>query len=257
MDKTFNENNGDFYDLEYFLSLEYRRFSGAHSGHTENILKTFKTLNLQGKRVLDVGCGGGFFTQEMAKLGAEVVGCDYSQYAIKFAQERYPNLKIVQQSAYDIDKLGINNLDFIFAIELVEHLSQPEIFFEKVLKILNPQGGRLIVTTDNEEYLFEKVPFNRLRNLLMRISAAGRAQRLIAKVEAYRRQFKNYHQGHINLNSARTWIERIEKAGFSIEKVAVFSAVAIPLLDAIGRFLPLFRRGDHVLVIAKVPKKDI
>lgn len=255
-DLRFCEQNSEFYDLEYYLSLEYRCLSGAHFGYIKNFLKTIKTLNLKGKRVLDVGCGGGFFTQKIAESGAKVMGCDYSPFAVQFAKERYPHLKIVQNSAYEIDKLGIKGLDFIFALEVLEHMSRPEIFFEKALKLLNPKDGRLLLTTDNEDYLFKKVPFNRVHNFLMRTSSGGRAVRLIDKVERLRRRFKNYHQGHINLSSGELWAEKIKKAGFNIEKVIVFSSISIPLIDAFCGFIPLFSRGDHVLVIAKVLPKN-
>lgn len=251
MNETFDEKNSDFYDLEYFLSLEYRYFSGANSSHVKNILKNLKDSDLKGKRVLDIGCGGGFLTQEMARLGADVVGCDYSQYAIEFAKERYPSLNIIRHSAYEIDDLGMSDLDLITAFDVVEHLDRPEIFFEKAFKILNPQRGKLIITTDNENYLFQKVPFNRLRNLLMRTSFSGRASRLIGRVEAYRRRFKNYHQSHVNLLTAEIWLEKVKKAGFQIEKVSVYPFVAIPIIDFLSVFLPSSIKGDHQLIIAK------
>lgn len=255
--KKFREHNGGFYDLEYYLSLEYRCLSGAHFGYVKNFIKTIKALDLKGKRVLDVGCGSGFFTQKIAESGARVVGCDYSPWAVQFARERYPGLKIVQNSAYEIDKLGIKNLDFIFALEVIEHMSRPEIFLEKALKMLNPKDGRLLITTDNEDFLFKKAPFNRAHNLLMRTSSGGRAVRLIDKVEKSRRQFKNYHQGHINLSNGKSWVEKIKKAGFTIEKVVAFSSISIPLIEFFCGFLPLYSRGDHILIIAKVPEKGI
>lgn len=248
--KTFDEENSDFYDLEYFLSLEYRYFSGANKSKIKNILKCLKDLNLEGKQALDVGCGGGFFTNELSKLGTKVIGCDYSQYAVRFAKERYPDLNIIQQSAYKIDALEISNLDLICAFDLVEHLKCPEIFFEKAFKILNPQGGKLIITTDNENYLFSKKPFNHLRNLLLRTSSSGRACRQIGKVEAHRRQFKNYHQSHINVTTADSWIDKIRESGFQIEKVSIYPLIAIPLLDFFAIFLPLSIKGDHQLIIA-------
>ena len=78
MKHSFDEKNSDFYDLEYFLSLEYRYLSGAHSSKIKNILKHLNRLGLKDKKILDVGCGGGFFTNKIAELGADVTGCDYS-----------------------------------------------------------------------------------------------------------------------------------------------------------------------------------
>ena len=252
MENYFNEKNSDFYDLEYFLSLEYRYFSGAHQSKVKNILKYLDNLGLQGKRVLDVGCGGGYLTNEISKLGARVIGCDYSKYAIKFTKERYPNLDIVQCSAYEIDKLGIEKLDLVTAFDLLEHLRYPEIFLNKALKILK-LGGRLVINTDNGKYLFKKKPFNRLRNLLMRTSSSGRAYRLIGKVEAHRRQLKNYHQSHINIETPEEWINKINQAGFQIERMVIYPLIPIPILDFLCKFLPPFLRSDHLLIVARVP----
>lgn len=246
----FKESNSDFYDLEYFLSLEYRYFSGSHITRVKKILKCLKRLNLKGKQVLDVGCGGGFLTYKISQLGANVTGCDYSQYAIKFAKERYPKLKIIRHSAYEIDSLTINNPDFITVFDVIEHMSRPEVFLEKSFKILKP-GGKLIISTDNESYLFSKPPFSYIRNLLMRTSSSGRAFRLIKKVESYRRRsFKNYHQGHINVMSSDVLLKKITQAGFMIEKIEIYSLISIPILDFFQFFLPSSIKGDHQIVVA-------
>lgn len=54
----FKEENSDFYDLKYYISLEYRYFSGAHGSKVRNILSLMD--DVKGKKCLDVGCGGGF-----------------------------------------------------------------------------------------------------------------------------------------------------------------------------------------------------
>ena len=249
INKSFNEVDNDFYDLEYFLSLEYRYLSGAHASRVNNIFKRLDNLKLKGKHILDVGCGGGFITNKILQLGGRVTGCDYSQYAIKFAEERYPKLKINKCSAYEIGSLEVNDLDLITAFDVVEHLAHPEIFFRNSFKILK-RGGRLIVGTDNENYIFLKHPFNHLKNILMKTSSSGRAYQLIKKVEAPRRHFKDYHQSHINTMSIDNLLKRISKVGFQIEEIAVFPIVSIPLLDFFSKFLPLFMRGDYQLITA-------
>jgi len=109
----------------------------------------------------------------------------------------------------------------------------------------------LAIATDNEDYLFNKKPFNRLRNLLLRTSSSGRAYRLIKKVEAHRRQFKNYHQSHINVMSHKELKREIAAAGFKIVKMAIYPIVSVPILDFFSMFLPFSIKGDHQLIIAK------
>ena len=65
----FVESNSDFYDLEYFLSMEDRYLSGAHGARIRNILSTIGSV--KGKRCLDIGCGGAYFTNELHKKGVE------------------------------------------------------------------------------------------------------------------------------------------------------------------------------------------
>jgi len=125
---NFNENNSDFYDLEYYISLEYRYFSGAHDSKIKNIFKHLDKLELNNKNILDVGCGGGFLTNKILELGSNVIGCDYSKSAIKFSRERYPKLKVIRSSAYEIDKLELNNIDLITSFDVIEHLKFPDIF---------------------------------------------------------------------------------------------------------------------------------
>jgi len=249
MDK-FNEKNSDFYDLEYFLSLEYRYFSEAHSSRIKNIFKCLNHLDLKGKRGLDVGCGGGFLTKKLSQLGIKVIGTDYSQSAIQFAKERYPELDFLNVSAYEIDDLEVKDLEIITAFDIIEHLEHPQIFLKKIFKTLKP-NGLLAIATDNEDYLFNKKPFNRLRNLLLRTSSSGRAYRLIKKVEAHRRQFKNYHQSHINVMSHKELKREIAAAGFKIVKMAIYPIVSVPILDFFSMFLPFSIKGDHQLIIAK------
>ncbi len=246
----FDEKDDGFYDLEYFLSLEYRYFSKFSSSRLGHIFKHLNGLGLKGKSVLDVGCGGGFFTDRMSKMGARVIGCDYSRYAVEFAKERYPGLKVIQHSAYEIDQLDIESPDLITAFDVIEHLGKPEVFLEKVFKILKP-GGRIVITTDNDDYFFSKFPFNHMRNILMRTSASGRAYRLIKKVEIHRRQFKDYHPGHISPVSSKELLKRITQTGFKVEKKDIYPLVSIPLLDFFAMFLPSSIKGDHQLVIAR------
>jgi len=98
-------------------------------------------------RVLDVGCGDGFFAHEISKLGGveEVVGLDVSETAIKIAQGRYPHIEFLVAPITDVP-LPDAYFDTISAIEVVEHvLDVPKMFeeFNRLVKI----GGHICSTT--------------------------------------------------------------------------------------------------------------
>src|SRR5690606_33387156 len=52
---------------------------------------------LQGRSLLDCGCGPGHLCAEAAKRGATVTGCDYSHRMLEIAKEKYPNISYVHQ----------------------------------------------------------------------------------------------------------------------------------------------------------------
>lgn len=50
--------------------------------------------NVKGKRVLDIGCGNGFFSSMIAERGAKIVGFDISEKQIEFAKDNEEKLKL-------------------------------------------------------------------------------------------------------------------------------------------------------------------
>ena len=76
------------------------------SGYAEHIARYMFIGNVQGKRVLDVGCGVGYGADYLAKKGAaEVVGVDYSDEALTYAKEHYiaPNLAFFKDDAQKLE----------------------------------------------------------------------------------------------------------------------------------------------------------
>lgn len=128
---------------------------------------------LHGKQVLDLGCGGGIYSQALAAAGAEhVIGMDFSREMLEGAAwncREYDNISFVQGSALET-RLGADSVDVLLQRALIHHIQQLDQCFLEAWRILKP-GGRLIVQDRTPEdcaltgsvthprgYLFEIFP---------------------------------------------------------------------------------------------------
>lgn len=245
--KPFNETNSDFYDTEYYISLEYRYFSGAHSSKIKNILSCLK--NIKGKRCLDVGCGGGFFMNEMSKRGALVTGIDYSRFGIMFAKERFPQLDLRVGSVHDLNMFESNTFDIVTLFDIIEHISDQKKAFLEIQRVLKPKG-LLILATDVENGLWSKWKIPGIIRKTQHFSKDGRAYLMIKKVESYRKQFKDYHPGHIGLLSYEDIRALLQKCNFQIIEHQIYPLVGVPIRDFFLKLLAKQFRGDHQCIVA-------
>lgn len=110
--------------------------------------------SMTGSRVLDLGCGGGDVTLELARLvGPEgsVVGIDFDEEKLAIAQDEAINMgfRNVRYCAGDIQSpdffgtLGAS-FDVIYARFLLSHLTDPDLILKSIVKSLAP-GGQLLV----------------------------------------------------------------------------------------------------------------
>jgi len=102
---------------------------------------------LAGKRVLDAGCGDGYFTRLIKKQGAEqVVGTDYSARALSFARLLAPGIDFTEADLMQLPYEDVS-FDVVFLVEVLEHIpsdGQKHIVRE-LARILKP-GGLCIIT---------------------------------------------------------------------------------------------------------------
>lgn len=96
-------------------------------------------------RLLDVGCGNGYFTQWLARKGWQVWGLDHSFLNIQRAHREFPSLHWVVGSALALP-FPRASFDVVVCSEVLEHLPDDQAAIDEIARILKP-GGRLILTT--------------------------------------------------------------------------------------------------------------
>lgn len=105
-------------------------------------------------RLLDVGCGTGFFLSMAKKRGWEVEGVEISNEHAKLAQEQF-NVSVQNSNFIDVD-FKPASYDAITMWDLLEHLEDPWASLKKARSLLKP-GGVLVVFTINSASLFNRV----------------------------------------------------------------------------------------------------
>lgn len=108
-----------------------------------------RRAEISGARILDVGCGGGILSEELAKRGGLVTGLDAEESAIVAAKRHQgPNGKIRYLQMDIKDYYPEEQFDIITCMEMLEHVDRPEIVIAECSRLLKP-GGKFIVSTIN------------------------------------------------------------------------------------------------------------
>jgi 2-polyprenyl-3-methyl-5-hydroxy-6-metoxy-1,4-benzoquinol methylase len=111
------------------------------------IIEWLRSLNLKTPSLLDYGCGTGWFTDELSKLGS-AVGVDLSPEAIAAAQARYSGPTFMAANLFDLS-LNDRQFDAIVSQEVIAHVVDPAEYVARITTMLKP-GGFLVLTTANK-----------------------------------------------------------------------------------------------------------
>ena len=107
---------------------------------------------LSGKRVVDVGCGGGILTEAMARAGAQVTGIDLAEKPLGVARLHLlesglqADYRLVSAEALAEEQPG--GFDVVTCMEMLEHVPQPESTLRACAALLKP-GGHAFFSTLN------------------------------------------------------------------------------------------------------------
>ena len=158
--------NADQAELDKFGDLAHRwwdpnsEFKPLHDINPLRLDWIDKAVGLSGKRILDVGCGGGLLSEGMAARGAKVTGIDLSEKPLGVAKLHL--LESGQQ--VDYRKISVEALaeempaafDAVTCLEMLEHVPNPSSVVTACAKLVKP-GGQVFLSTLNrnpKSYLF-------------------------------------------------------------------------------------------------------
>lgn len=172
--------NADPLELEKFSQLAHRwwdpnsEFKPLHEINPLRMNYIDELAGLEGKTVLDVGCGGGILSEGMASRGAIVTGIDLSDKALKVAKLHL--LESGQQVEYrkitteSLAKEQPQHYDIVTCMEMLEHVPDPMSIIRSCAKLAK-SGGWVFFSTINrnpKSYLFAIIGAEYILKLLPR-----------------------------------------------------------------------------------------
>ncbi|MFC0444932.1 bifunctional 2-polyprenyl-6-hydroxyphenol methylase/3-demethylubiquinol 3-O-methyltransferase UbiG [Pseudidiomarina halophila] len=108
-----------------------------------------------GKRVLDIGCGGGLVTEALAQAGAKVTGIDLAEQSLQVARlhalESKLDIDYQCIAAEDFAAQHAGEFDVVTCLEMLEHVPAPASIVEAAAKLVKP-GGTLVFSTLNRNF---------------------------------------------------------------------------------------------------------
>ncbi|MCZ6803465.1 MAG: class I SAM-dependent methyltransferase [Proteobacteria bacterium] len=136
-----------YYNKNY-RGININFYPKARSRQRRAFLKSFLFWKyLFNKRVLDVGCGGGFMTNAFRRLGAEAHGMDISEKSIAYARNRFSDCTFHCEGFTSMAKSDLI-FDFIFTTDLLEHIPGTREFMEMIVSISRPGTIIYLATPD-------------------------------------------------------------------------------------------------------------
>ncbi len=127
---------------------------------------------LAGKRVLDVGCGGGILSESMAMKGAQVMGIDMGEAPLQVARLHLLESGLeINYQRIPVEHLAEKqpaSFDVVTCMEMLEHVPDPASVVEACSRLVKP-GGHVIFSTINrnpKSYLFAIIGAEYLLKLL-------------------------------------------------------------------------------------------
>ena len=177
--QTTAHTNVDPAELAKFSDLAHRwwdpdsEFRPLHQINPLRLEWIKASATLQGKDVLDVGCGGGILTDAMARAGANALGIDLATKSLKVAQLHALEAQTphVQYREVSVEALALErpaSFDVVTCMEMLEHVPDPASVVKACADLVKP-GGWVFFSTLNrnpKSFLFAILGAEYVLNLL-------------------------------------------------------------------------------------------
>jgi 2-polyprenyl-6-hydroxyphenyl methylase/3-demethylubiquinone-9 3-methyltransferase len=170
--------NADPHELRKFSDLAHRwwdpnaEFKPLHELNPVRLGWIDAHAHLPGKRVLDIGCGGGILSESMAGLGAQVKGIDLSNEALGVADlhslESGITVEYEEVAAEALAAREPGSYDVVTCMEMLEHVPDPAAIVKACATLVKP-GGWVFFSTLNrnvKSYLFAVIGAEYLAQML-------------------------------------------------------------------------------------------
>jgi methionine biosynthesis protein MetW len=217
-EKMKSEFNDKIYSKVFSESNE--RYHIEQTEKLERIVDLFEPCD----KVLDVGCGDGWFGKRIIKeVGAEVHGVDISKDALKKAE--LSGLKVKKQNLYGNELSYPNNyFDAVLCGDIIEHLINTEFFIRELRRVLKKNGFLILSVPNIAAY------YNRFLLLAgkLPLGIESASELVFPPVKAK----DVYNTGHVRAYTKETITKLIQYHGFKIEDV---------------KGVPIISHNDHVL----------
>lgn len=145
---TENVDHAEIAKFEALASRWWDRGGEFKPLHDINPLRTgyiaARLGNLQGKRIVDVGCGGGILSEALAAEGADVTGMDMGaaplSVARQHAQEHHRHISYRQITVEALADEQPHSFDAVCCMEMLEHVPDPASVIAACAKLVKPEG---------------------------------------------------------------------------------------------------------------------
>ena len=153
--KKLNVDRAEIAKFEALASRWWDRESEFKPLHDINPLRTNyidRHATLAGKKVLDVGCGGGILSEAMAQRGAEVTGIDMGEAPLNVARlhalETGVSINYRQMPVEQLAEEMPGTFDVVTCLEMLEHVPDPLSIIKACYRLVKP-GGMVFFSTIN------------------------------------------------------------------------------------------------------------